>query len=97
MPTNSGGSKSQRAKYVVDQAHAQPPPRKKRAKNKSKKSPKKKSPTRLKALWGIFNEKFERVDLFEYSQRKEADEARRKLDDSEKMSHFVRVVKVPLE
>ena len=90
MCAKSIGSKNRRTRHVVDQKHEQPPPPRKRRTDKE-------SPPRLKAFWGVFNERFQRVGLFEYSKRKEAEEAMRKLDDSTKMSHFVRVVKVPME
>ena len=90
MRANSVGSENRRTRHVVDQKHEQPPPPRKKRTNK-------KSPPRLKAYWGIFNERFQRVALFEYSERKKAEKAVRDLDDSKKTSHFVRVVKVTIE
>jgi len=90
MRANSVGSENRRTRHVVDQKHEQPPPPRKKRTNK-------KSLPRLKAYWGIFNERFQRVALFEYSERKKAEKAVRELNDSRKTSHFVRLVKAPIE
>jgi hypothetical protein len=89
MCAHSVGSKKRRSRHVVHQGREQPPsPRKKR---KSKRSP-----PRLKAYWGIFNDRFQRVALFEYSDRKKAEKAVRELTDSKKISHFIQVVKAEI-
>ena len=71
---------------MADQGREQPPPPRKKHANKK--------PPRLKVCWGIFNERFQRVALFEYNMRKEAEEAMRKLDSYGEMIHFVRIAKV---
>lgn len=89
MPVNSTGNRKQKTHYAVHQKHEKAAPRKKRAR--------KKPPARLKAYWGVFDERFQRIALFEYNERKEAEKAASELDDSKRMSHFVRVVKVAME
>lgn len=71
----------------------------------AKKAPVKRKPrakkavkeVRLKAFWGIFNQSLKRVAVFEYSQRKEADEKAATLNESQKNPHFVQLVKEVIE
>jgi len=49
------------------EGEAQPPPRKRPAKRKSRAKVAKE--VRLKAFWGVFNQSLRRVTVFEYSQR----------------------------
>jgi hypothetical protein len=68
-----------------------------------KKSPiqKKKAPkrvrgpkeVRLKAYWGVFNQTMRRVALFEFNERKKADQKAEELTKSGKSPHFVQPVK----
>ncbi len=48
---------------------------------------------RLKAFWGVFNQSMKRVALFEYSQRKQADQKAEDMSGSQKTPHFVQLVK----
>ena len=74
-------------------------PKKKKAKKKTtkKKAAKRKTrvaaEVRLKAFWGVFNQSLRRVALFEYGERKEADEKAKSLAESSKIPHFVQIVK----
>jgi hypothetical protein len=51
---------------------------------------------RLKAFWGVFNQSMKRVALFEYSERKQADQKAQDLSVSQKTPHFVQLEKVPI-
>jgi hypothetical protein len=51
---------------------------------------------RLKAFWGVFNQSMKRVALFEYSERKQADQKAEELSVSQKTPHFVQLEKVPI-
>jgi hypothetical protein len=48
---------------------------------------------RRKAFWGIFNQTGKRVQLFEYSERKQADKRASDLMASAKTPHYVAIVK----
>jgi hypothetical protein len=76
---------------------------KKTAKKKAKKKAKRKSrakaaaEVRLKAFWGVFNQSMRRVALFEYRDRKLADEKAAELTESQNNPHFVQIVKEVIE
>jgi hypothetical protein len=53
--------------------------------------------TRLKVVWGVFNNANLRVAVFQYAQRREAEELAAKLKADKKTTHFVQPVKEPLE
>jgi hypothetical protein len=77
-------------------------PKKKRAAAGTKTPAKRKSRSkaakevRLKAFWGVFNQSMKRVALFEYSERKQADQKAGELSASQKTPHFVQLEKVPI-
>jgi hypothetical protein len=52
---------------------------------------------RLKVVWGVFNNSNQRVAVFDYPQRQEADELAAKLKADKKSLHFVQAVKEPME
>ena len=53
---------------------------------------------RLKAYWGVFNQSLRRVALFEFNERKKADEKAAELSTNAKGSpHFVMPVKEAIE
>jgi hypothetical protein len=72
-----------------------PPPKKKVAKPRGR-SRTAKVP-RMKAVWGVFNNSNQRVAVFEYPKRKEADDHAAKLRNDKKSTHFVQMVKEPIE
>jgi hypothetical protein len=47
----------------------------------------------LRAYWGIFDDRLQRVALFEYSDRRKAERTARELTKSRRGSFFVRAVK----
>jgi hypothetical protein len=53
--------------------------------------------TRMKVVWGVFNNSNQRVAVFEYPKRKDADDLAAKLTTDKKSTHFVQPVKEPLE
>jgi len=52
---------------------------------------------RLKAFWGVFSQSLNAVVLFEYNQRKEAEQRAKELSESRKSPHFVQLVKKVIE
>lgn len=52
---------------------------------------------RLKAFWGVFNQSMRRIAVFEYNQRKQAQEKAEALSESQKTPHFVQLVKEVIE
>src|SRR6516165_9367362 len=52
---------------------------------------------RMKAVWGVFNNSNARVAVYEYPKRKEAEEHAAKLRNDKKQTHFVQMVKEPME
>jgi len=75
-------------------------PKKKVAKKTAKKAPrksraKKKAPEdiQMKLFWGVFNQTMKRIALYEYSQKKQAQEKAEQLTASSKSPHFVQKVK----
>ena len=48
---------------------------------------------RMKLFWGVFNQTAKRVALYEYSQKKQADQKAADLSASGKAPHFVQKVK----
>ena len=52
---------------------------------------------RLKAFWGVFSQSLTPVILFEYSERKKAQEKAEDLSKSRKSPHFVQLVKKVIE
>ena len=52
---------------------------------------------RLKVVWGVFNNSNQRVAVFDYPQRKEAEELCAKLKADKKSTHFVQAIKEPME
>lgn len=51
------------------------------------------NPIRLKAFWGVFNQSLKRVALFDYCNRKAADEKAAELSQLGKSPHFVQPVR----
>ena len=52
---------------------------------------------RLKVVWGVFNNANQRVAVFDYPRRQEAEDLAAKLKADKKTTHFVQAVKEPLE
>ena len=68
---------------------------KKKAAGETKRKSRAKTPkeVRLKAFWGVFNQSMKRVAVFEYNQRKQADQKATELTTNQKTPHFVQLVK----
>ena len=52
--------------------------------------------TRLKAFWGVFTQAMKRVAMFDYADRKAADKKAAELVASQRVHHFVGLVKEPI-
>jgi hypothetical protein len=78
-------------------------PKKRKVAAKVAKPPKAKSRTRtpkitrMKVVWGVFNNSNQRVATFDYPKRKDADDLAAKLTSDKKATHFVQPVKEPME
>ncbi len=74
-------------------------PKKKKAAPKLAKPKRTRSPkiTRMKVVWGVFSNSNQRVAVYEFPKRKEADEHAARLTADKKSTHFVQPVKEPIE
>ena len=52
---------------------------------------------RMKVVWGVFNNSNQRVAVYEYPKRKEADDHAARLTADKKSTHFVQPVKEAIE
>jgi hypothetical protein len=52
---------------------------------------------RMKVVWGVFNNSNQRVAVYDYPKRKDADEHAARLTADKKSTHFVQPVKEPIE
>ena len=51
----------------------------------------------MKVIWGVFNNSNQRVAVFDYPNRKEADDKAAQLTADKKQTHFVQPVKEAIE
>ena len=74
-------------------------PKKKKPAPKAKAKPRSRTVkvTRMRYVWGVFNNSNQCVSTFEYPRRKEADALAAKLTVDKKNTHFVQPVKEPME
>jgi cobalamin biosynthesis protein CobT len=96
------GAEDQEAEEGEDEEEA--PKKKKPAKEpKAKAKPKTKPRSRaakivrMKVVWGVFNNSNQRVAVYEYPKRKDADDHAARLTADKKSTHFVQPVKEPIE
>jgi hypothetical protein len=68
-------------------------------KAKPKAKPRTRTPkvVRMKVVWGVFNNSNQRIAVFEYPKRAEAEDKARQLTADKKSTHFVQPVKEPIE
>ena len=68
-------------------------------KPKAKRASRKKvvAEVRLKAYWGVFNQSLKRVALYEYNQKRQADQWSVELTGKSSSPHFVQLVKEVIE
>lgn len=66
------------------------------AKPKRKSRAKEPVEVRLKLFWGVFNASMKRVALYEYTQKKQADQKATDLNQGGKQQHVVLKVKEPV-
>jgi len=67
--------------------------KKKTAKRKSRAKKKEPAEVRMKLFWGVFNQSLKRVALYEFTQKKQAEQKAEDLNKSGKSPHFVQKVK----
>jgi len=51
---------------------------------------------RMKLFWGVYNQSLKRVALYEFTQKKQAEQKAAELSSSGKSPHFVQKVKEPV-
>jgi cobalamin biosynthesis protein CobT len=95
------GVEDQEGEEGEDEEEA-PPKKKKPAKEpkaKAKAKPRSRAAkiVRMKVVWGVFNNSNQRVAVYEYPKRKDADEHAARLTADKKSTHFVQPVKEPIE
>ncbi len=73
--------------------------KKKKAKKKAKRKSRAKTAAevRMKLYWGVFNQSLKRVALYEFNQRKQAEQKAEDLSKGGKAPHFVQRVKEAVE
>ena len=85
----------------AEAAEAQEKTTKKAKKKAKRKSRAKKAPAdlRMKMYWGVFNQSMRRVALYEFNQKKQAQQKAEELSKGGKSPHFIQKVKeeVPVE
>jgi hypothetical protein len=69
------------------------------AKPKAKAKPRTRAPkiVRMKVVWGVFNNSNQRVAVYDYPKRKDAEDHAARLTADKKNTHFVQPVKEPIE
>ena len=75
-------------------------PKKKKAKKKAakrKSRAKKAVDIRMKLYWGVFSQSLKRVALYEFSQKKQAEQKALDMNKTGKSPHFVQKVKEAIE
>jgi hypothetical protein len=82
-----------------DEEEAPPPKKKKPAKEPKKAKPRSRAAkvTRMKLVWGVFNNSNVRVATYEYRQKQDAEEHAARLTGEKKSTHFVQPVKEAME
>jgi hypothetical protein len=90
------------AREEGDDEEAPPPPKKKPkkpAKEPKKAKPRSRTPkiTRMKLVWGVFNNSNVKIATYEYRQKHDAEEHAARLTGEKKSTHFVQPVKEALE
>lgn len=73
---------------------AEPAPKKAAPKRKTKKEP---AEVRMRLYWGVFNQSLKRVALYEFNQKKQAEQKAEALSAGGKSPHFVKKEKVAIE
>ena len=71
----------------------------KEPKPKPKPKPRTRTPKiiRMKVVWGVFNNSHQKVAVYDYARRKDADDHAAKLTADKKSTHFVQPIKEPME
>ena len=83
----------------VEEVEVEEKPKKKKAPAKPKAKPRSRAikVTRMRVVWGVFNNSNQCVSTFEFPRRKDADALAAKLTVDKKNTHFVQPVKEPME
>jgi chromodomain-helicase-DNA-binding protein 1 len=77
-----------------------PPKKKKKVKAKAKPKPKRTrvaKVTRMRVVWGVFNNSNQKVASYDYPQKGDAEAHAQRLTEDKKSTHFVQPMKEPIE
>ena len=85
--------KDKRAEAEAAEAQEKKAPKKKKAKRKSRAKKKAPEDLRMKMYWGVFNQSMRRVALYEFNQKKQAQQKADELSKGGKSPHFIQKVK----
>lgn len=90
---------NEEASAEEEEKEEEKPPKKLKAKAAKPKPKRTRAPkiTRMKVVWGVFDNSNRRVASFDYPKRKEAADLATKLTTDKKITHFVQPVKEPIE
>jgi hypothetical protein len=94
------GAEGEAEEGEAEEGDEEEAPKKKKPKPKAKPKPKRTrvaKVTRMRVLWGVFNNSHQMVASFEYAKKDEADAHAAKLIADKKSTHFVQPVKEPIE
>ncbi len=83
-----------------DEEEERPSRRSSRKKSSSKKHVSEPAPNkevRLKAFWAVYSQSYQRVEVFDYADKKKAEARAAELTESKKMLHFVKLDKKVIE
>jgi cobalamin biosynthesis protein CobT len=80
-----------------EEAEAEPPKKKKPPAKPAKPRTRTAKAVRMKVVWGVFNNSNQRVAVYDYPKRKEAEEHAAKLATDKKGTFFVQPIKEPIE
>src|SRR5438445_818980 len=98
---DEAGDEEEEAEEKDEEEEAPPPKKKKVAKPKPVKAKTTRTRTpkvvRMKVVWGVFSNSNQRVAVYDYPKRKEAQDHATKLTADKKSTHFVQPVKEPIE
>jgi hypothetical protein len=96
-PADEEESEEEAASDEEEEPEKKPPKKRKPAAKPSKPRSRAAKTVRMKVVWGVFNNSNQRVAVFDYPKRKEADEHAAKLATDKKSTFFVQPVKEPIE
>jgi len=94
-------AEAEQADEAEEEPEEEEPPKKRKAPAKEPKVRKSRARVpkviRMKVIWGVFNNSNQRVAVYDYPKKKDADDHAAKLTADKKSTHFVQPIKEPIE